>query len=65
MAELTEASTSRFATIDEASLRGFRIHYNDAGQGETVVMLHGGGPAPAAGATTTGTSTRSSTRATG
>ncbi|MCZ2098902.1 MAG: 2-hydroxy-6-oxo-6-phenylhexa-2,4-dienoate hydrolase [Anaerolineae bacterium] len=44
MAELTEASTSRFATIDEASLRGFRIHYNDAGQGETVVMLHGGGP---------------------
>ncbi len=44
MAEVTEASTSRFATINEASLRDFPIHYNEAGRGETVVMLHGGGP---------------------
>lgn len=34
-----EASTSRFATVD-----GLKIHYNDAGQGETVVMIHGAGP---------------------
>lgn len=44
MANLTEASTSKHATINEASLRDFKIHYNEAGQGETVVMLHGGGP---------------------
>jgi len=40
----TEASTSKFATIDEAGLPGFKIHYNEAGSGAAVVMLHGGGP---------------------
>lgn len=44
MANLTEASTSKFVTINEASLRDFKIHYNEAGQGEVVIMLHGGGP---------------------
>lgn len=43
-AALTEASTSRYATINEASLCDFRIHYNEAGTGEAVVMLHGAGP---------------------
>ncbi|QBR04418.1 2-hydroxy-6-oxo-6-phenylhexa-2,4-dienoate hydrolase [Paraburkholderia pallida] len=44
MSVLTEASTSKFITIDEAGLKNFRIHYNDAGSGPVVVMLHGGGP---------------------
>lgn len=40
----TEAGTSRFAQIKEADLE-LKIHYNDAGQGnEVVVMLHGSGP---------------------
>ncbi len=40
IAEITEASTSRFATIGE-----FNIHYNDTqGGDQTVVMLHGSGP---------------------
>ncbi|AER56525.1 2-hydroxy-6-oxo-6-phenylhexa-2,4- dienoate hydrolase (BphD) [Pseudoxanthomonas spadix BD-a59] len=29
--------------INEAGFSDFNIHYNDAGQGETVIMLHGGG----------------------
>jgi len=41
---LTEESTSKFATINEEGLSNFKIHYNEAGQGEAVVMLHGGGP---------------------
>ena len=44
MSGLTEESTSKFATINAEGLSNFKIHYNDAGQGETVVMLHGGGP---------------------
>ncbi len=44
MGALTEESTSKFATINEDGLSNFKIHYNDAGQGEAVVMLHGGGP---------------------
>lgn len=44
MADLTDASTSKSATVTEGSLSGFKIHYNDAGQGEVVIMLHGGGP---------------------
>jgi len=44
MAELTESSTSKFVTINEKGLSNFRIHLNDAGQGEAVIMLHGGGP---------------------
>lgn len=43
MPNLTEASTSKFADIKEAGLE-IKIHYNEAGHGETVVMLHGGGP---------------------
>lgn len=44
MSQLTEASTSKLAKINEASMKDFKIHYNDAGTGEVVVMLHGGGP---------------------
>ncbi|AJP47924.1 2-hydroxy-6-oxo-6-phenylhexa-2,4-dienoate hydrolase [Rugosibacter aromaticivorans] len=44
MVALTEESTSKFATINEEGLSNFKIHYNEAGQGEAVVMLHGGGP---------------------
>lgn len=40
---ISEASSSRFATIKEGTL-DMQIHYNDAGVGETVIMLHGGGP---------------------
>ena len=38
-AELTERSTSRYIQLED-----MRLHYNEAGQGETVIMLHGGGP---------------------
>ena len=44
MTALSESSTSKFATINEKGLANFRIHYHDAGSGETVIMLHGGGP---------------------
>ncbi|CAB3788516.1 2-hydroxy-6-oxo-6-phenylhexa-2,4-dienoate hydrolase [Paraburkholderia caffeinitolerans] len=44
MSELTESSTSRFATINATGLENFKLHYNDAGAGEAIVMLHGGGP---------------------
>lgn len=44
MSTLTEASTSRFVTIDAPGLAQFPIHYNEAGTGPAVVMLHGGGP---------------------
>lgn len=36
---LTEAGTSRYADIE-----GFKIHYHDAGSGEPLVLIHGGGP---------------------
>src|SRR4051794_19262150 len=36
--ELTAESTSRFAQAGE-----FRVHYNEAGTGPAVLMLHGGG----------------------
>lgn len=36
---LTEESTSRYA---QAGL--YNVHYNDAGEGPAVIMLHGGGP---------------------
>nr|ART36371.1 C558 [uncultured bacterium] len=39
MQEHTEKSTSRYATID-----GVKLHYNDAGEGEPLILLHGGGP---------------------
>jgi 2,6-dioxo-6-phenylhexa-3-enoate hydrolase len=44
MIELTEANTSKFVTINEKGLQNFRIHLNDAGRGDAVIMLHGGGP---------------------
>nr|WP_319563718.1 2-hydroxy-6-oxo-6-phenylhexa-2,4-dienoate hydrolase [uncultured Rhodoferax sp.] len=44
MTDYTEASTSKFVTIHEQGLESFNIHYNEAGQGPVVVMLHGGGP---------------------
>lgn len=39
MAKLTEAGTSKFVRVGDLDL-----HYNEAGSGETVVMLHGSGP---------------------
>src|SRR5687767_6385195 len=44
MSTLTETGTSRFATINEAGFANYKLHYNDAGSGPVVVMLHGGGP---------------------
>lgn len=40
---LTEAATSNFRRIKEGNL-DLQVHYNVAGNGETVFMLHGGGP---------------------
>lgn len=39
MISLTDEATSRFAQAGP-----YRVHYNDAGRGSAVVMLHGGGP---------------------
>lgn len=39
MTILTEASTSRFADTPR-----WRMHYNEAGSGPAVIMLHGSGP---------------------
>jgi 2-hydroxy-6-oxo-6-phenylhexa-2,4-dienoate hydrolase len=44
MSKYTESGTSKSATINETGLTGFKIHYNEAGSGEAIVMLHGGGP---------------------
>src|SRR5262245_12641544 len=38
-AALTEESTSKYAQVGD-----FRLHYNEAGTGPAVVMVHGGGP---------------------
>jgi 2-hydroxy-6-oxonona-2,4-dienedioate hydrolase len=43
MSILNEEATGRFVTITEGPLADFQIHYNDAGSGQTVVMLHGSG----------------------
>ena len=43
MTTLTEAATSKFVRVQEKGLE-LQLHYNDAGQGEAVIMLHGGGP---------------------
>jgi 2,6-dioxo-6-phenylhexa-3-enoate hydrolase len=40
---LTEESTSKYARIKEGAL-DMQVHYNEAGEGEAVFMLHGGGP---------------------
>ena len=37
--ELTEAATSKFVDTDICN-----IHYNEAGTGDPLVMIHGGGP---------------------
>ena len=39
MAALTEAGTSRTAKAGDITL-----HYNEAGNGDTLIMIHGGGP---------------------
>lgn len=44
MNSYTEATTSKFVRVTEGPLKDFNIHYNDAGRGETVVMMHGSGP---------------------
>jgi len=36
---LTEESTSRYTQAGP-----YRVHYNEAGEGPAVIMLHGGGP---------------------
>jgi pimeloyl-ACP methyl ester carboxylesterase len=36
---ITEAGTSRFVTVG-----GVKIHYNEAGSGPALVLIHGGGP---------------------
>ncbi len=43
MTGLTESTTSRFSRIQEGGL-DLQLHYNEAGSGEAVIMLHGGGP---------------------
>jgi len=44
MTLFTEVDTSRFIKVQEAN-KTLKIHYNDVGQGEEViVMLHGSGP---------------------
>lgn len=44
MSSYTEAGTSKFVHVTEGPLKDFNIHYNDAGSGEVVVMMHGSGP---------------------
>ncbi len=39
MSKITEQSTSRFVTVD-----GVKMHYNEAGEGPVLVLLHGSGP---------------------
>jgi len=41
--ELTESGTSKTVHIKEKNL-DLNLHYNEAGSGEVVIMLHGGGP---------------------
>lgn len=44
MSAITEASTSKFIDVEEGEVKG-RIHVNDAGSGDqVVVMFHGSGP---------------------
>jgi 2,6-dioxo-6-phenylhexa-3-enoate hydrolase len=44
MDTLDDVSTSRFATLDAEGFKNYRLHYNDAGSGDVLIMLHGGGP---------------------
>ena len=41
--QLTEAGTSKFAQAGD-----FKVHYNEAGTGDAVFFLHGGGPGASA-----------------
>jgi pimeloyl-ACP methyl ester carboxylesterase len=43
MKKHTEEETSKFVEVDEGGLKA-RIHYNEAGSGPAVIMLHGSGP---------------------
>lgn len=43
MPEITEAATSKFVKIRD-DVGDLNIHYNEAGSGEAVIMLHGSGP---------------------
>lgn len=43
MTTFTETSTSRYAQV-RAGKTELKIHYNEAGSGPALVMLHGGGP---------------------
>jgi 2-hydroxy-6-oxonona-2,4-dienedioate hydrolase len=43
MPAITEASSSKYVEIVVDGLP-FKVHYNDDGEGEPVVMLHGSGP---------------------
>jgi pimeloyl-ACP methyl ester carboxylesterase len=38
-AEITESGSSHYIDVD-----GIKLHYNDAGEGEPVLCIHGGGP---------------------
>lgn len=40
---MSEEDSSRFVMVNEPNLQDFKIHYNDAGKGEVVVLLHGSG----------------------
>ncbi len=42
MPTLTEQDTSRHVRISQGDLN-MQLHYNEAGTGEVVIMLHGGG----------------------
>jgi 2-hydroxy-6-oxo-6-phenylhexa-2,4-dienoate hydrolase len=42
--DLTDEGTSRIAIINAAGLKNVRLHYNEAGAGDVLFMLHGGGP---------------------
>lgn len=43
MTEITESSSSRTVHVHEGDLN-MKLHYNDAGEGDAVVMMHGSGP---------------------
>jgi 2-hydroxy-6-oxonona-2,4-dienedioate hydrolase len=44
MNDITFASTSKTITVNEGPLKAFKVHFNDIGSGDAVVMLHGSGP---------------------
>jgi 2-hydroxy-6-oxonona-2,4-dienedioate hydrolase len=41
---ITEERTSKTVAVTEGPLSNFKIHYNDVGSGDAVVMMHGSGP---------------------